>query len=110
MIIQFVLILGLAVVFIYALLERRTSRFVSLSISSVSVAGMYFVLFPESTNAVAKFVGVGRGADLVVYCWLVISLVVSVSLQFKLLKQHEAITVLARELALHTVVDPERVD
>lgn len=106
MIIQVVLIGGLLVVLVYALLARRASRFISFSISCASLIGMYFVLFPEHANVVAHFVGVGRGADLILYCWLVISLVFSVSLQFKLVRQHEAITELARELALRSMQGP----
>lgn len=103
MIIQFVLIAGLGASLAYALLARRASRFISFSISCASVGGMYFVLFPQHANVIAHFVGVGRGADLILYCWLVISLVFSVSLQFKLIKQNEAITELARELALRSM-------
>jgi hypothetical protein len=101
-IIKIVLLLGLTVALSYALLMRRASRFVAICLGGASIVGMYFVLLPERANSIAHVVGVGRGADLVLYCWLVISLIVSVSLQFRLLKQQEAITTLARELALRS--------
>lgn len=100
MIIQFVLITGLALSLAYAFLQRHKSRYVSLAITGVSIAGMVFVLFPTLTDRIAHAVGVGRGADLVTYCWLVISLVVSVNLQFKIMALQGMITELARELAL----------
>jgi hypothetical protein len=51
--------------------------------------------------------GVGRGADLVFYCWIVISLIVSVNLQFKILNLQEMTTELTRELALRAPREPQ---
>src|ERR1044071_7693351 len=100
MIIQIILVLGLLLCVGYAVLQRQKSRLVSASIALVAVAGIYFVLLPEHTSKLAHLVGVGRGADLVLYCWLVISLIVSVNLQFRILWLHGLITDLAREMAL----------
>jgi hypothetical protein len=107
MIIQMVLLSGLAATLGFALLQRRTSRLIALVTALVSVAGMYFVVFPEQTNTLARLVGVGRGADFVLYSWLVISLILSVHLQFKLLRQHQEITELARGIALLSAKGPE---
>lgn len=100
MIIQFILVLGLLFALLYAFVQRRKSRMVSLAISATSVAGIYFVLFPSHTTAVAQALGVGRGADLVMYCWIVISLVISMNLRFRMGELHGQITELARELAI----------
>lgn len=100
MIIQILLIFGLLLCLLYAFLQRQKSRLVSLTIVLVSLAAIYFVLFPEQTNQLAHFAGVGRGADLVLYCWLVISFIVSVNLQFKILRLQGLITELAREITL----------
>jgi len=100
MIVQIVLTLGLLLCLAYAFMQRQKSRLVSFAISIVAIAGIYFVQVPESANQLAHFAGVGRGADLILYCWLVISLVVSINLQFKILKLQGALTDLAREIAL----------
>ncbi|MGA8033086.1 MAG: DUF2304 domain-containing protein [Casimicrobiaceae bacterium] len=100
MIIQVLLISGLALCLVYAFLQRRKSRLVSSSLATVSLAGIYFVLEPDRANELAHLAGVGRGADLVFYCWVVISLVVSVNLQFKIMALRGDITELARALAL----------
>lgn len=100
MIIQFLLVLGLLFALLYAFVQRRKSRMVSLAISATSVAGIYFVLFPSHTTALAQALGVGRGADLVMYCWIVISLVISMNLRFRIGELHGQITELARELAI----------
>lgn len=102
MIIQLVLCAGLGFALLYAYLQRRKSRAVSLGIMLVSAAGILAVLAPGASNAVAQAVGVGRGADLVVYCWIVITLLVSVNLQFKILQMQNNLTVLTREIALRS--------
>jgi hypothetical protein len=104
MIIQAILVAGLALCLFYALLQRRKAPYVSLAIAAVSLCGIVFVLSPDWTNNIAHYVGVGRGADLVMYCWLVISFIVSINLQFKILSLQGLVTDLARELALRTPV------
>jgi len=99
-IIQIALIGGLSLSLLYALMQRRKSRMVALSIAATSIAGIYFVLFPEYSSTLANFLGVGRGADLILYCWIVITLFVSINLQFKILSLQGAVTELTRELAL----------
>ena len=100
MIVQILLTLGLAFCLVYAFAQRKKSRLVSLALSVIAIAAIYFVQFPESANTLAHFVGVGRGADLILYCWLVISLIVSVDLQFKILALQGMLTELTREIAL----------
>lgn len=106
MIIQWVLVSGLLLFLFYALLQRGKSRLVNLAIAVTSIAGIYFVLFPDQTNELARWMGVGRGADLILYCWLVISLIVSVNLQFKIMGLQEMLTDLTRELALRAPREP----
>ena len=107
MIIQIILTFGLLLFLVYALLQRQQSRFISGAMCVLALAGIYFVLVPESANRLAHLVGVGRGADLILYCWLVISLIVSVNLQFKILRLHGLVTELAREMALSAAVPPQ---
>lgn len=102
MIIRVALILGLTLALFYSFSQRQKSRLIAWTIGAVALAGIYFVLFPNQTSTIATLVGVGRGADLVVYCWLVISLIVSVNLQFKILALREQVTEIARELALQS--------
>jgi len=106
MIIQAVLFLGLTLCFAYAFLQRKKSSLISMSLCIISTLGIYFVIFPDSTTTIANFVGVDRGTDLILYCWVVISLLVSVNLQFNILSLRQNITQLTRELALHTPVPP----
>ena len=108
MIIQVLLIGGLLLCLLYASMQRQKTRLLSKAISIVALTGIYFVLFPEHTNELAHFVGVGRGADLVLYCWLVISIIVSLNLQSQILQLQRLITELAREMALKDPVEAPR--
>lgn len=63
--------------------------------------GLVIVIYPDSTYFVSNFLGIGRGADLVVY----ISLVLIFFMIFKILieqeKQRREITKLTRILAIN---------
>lgn len=100
MIIKIILIVGLFLCLFYAFLQRRKSGLVSWTITATSVAGIVFVSFPDFTTELAHYLGIGRGADLIMYCWIVISLAISASLQFKILQLQEIATELARAIAL----------
>lgn len=106
MIIQWILISGLVLALCYAFLQRKKSHLVSIMIVAISIAGIYFVLYPEQTTELAHILGVGRGADLVTYCWILLSLVISLNLQFKILQLHGVVTELTRELALRNPRPP----
>lgn len=108
MIIQWILIAGLTIALGYAFLQRKKSRLVSIMITGISFAGIYFVLYPEQTTNLAHILGVGRGADLVTYCWILINLVISLNLQFKILQLHGVVTELTRELALRNPRLPDQ--
>ena len=106
MIIKFILIFGLLLCLFYAYLQRTKSRLVACAIFLTAAVGIYFVIFPEQTTNIAEFLGVGRGADLILYCWLIISLVISMNLQFKILELQEVVTELTRELAIREPIKP----
>ncbi len=107
MIIQVVIIAGLLACLAYAFLQRKKSKHVSAALSIVAVAGLVFASAPDLTNRLAHWVGVGRGADLMLYCWLLISLIVSVNLQFKILALQQNVTDLTREISLLNFRTPQ---
>jgi hypothetical protein len=107
MIAQLVLSLLLGVVLIYAWAQYRRSPIVTVLSCAVSLFGFYFVWIPSHATRVAELVGIGRGADLVLYVWVCISLVVLLNLHLKLRTQHELITQLARSIALANATLPE---
>ena len=62
-------ILGCAILLLMALYFRyfKSKNLNRLVFSLFFVAGLVFVAFPELTNDIAKLLGVGRGADLLLY-------------------------------------------
>jgi small membrane protein len=100
MIAQVVLSLLLGIVLVYAWAEYRRSPIVAALSCAVSLMGFYFVWIPSHATRVAELFGIGRGADLVLYLWVCISLIVLLNLHLKLRTQHELLTALARSIAL----------
>jgi hypothetical protein len=100
MIIKLILSLGLAGILIYELLTRRQPRLVAAVVGATSLIGVFFVWRPDLTTLIAEAIGVGRGADLVFYCWLLVSYALMLSLQVRQRTSLEMTTVLAREIAI----------
>ena len=100
MIIQILLTLGLLVVIPYAYAQRVTSHVIPVTMTTIGVVGLYFVWLPDHANDLAHLVGVGRGADLILYCWIVISLIVALNLHIVARSNLRLITELARHIAL----------
>src|SRR3954469_25294623 len=98
-----VLLLG---VIAYAWTEYKRAPVVAFLFALVSIAGLYFVWFPESSTRWAEIVGIGRGADLILYTWSCISLLVILNLHLKLRSQLEMITGLARTIAIGNALQP----
>lgn len=100
MIAQLFLTALLFVILIYAWSAYRVSPTVALFVVVAAGAGLFFVWFPSEATALAHFVGIGRGVDLILYTWVVISLIMLFNLHLKLRVQMEVITELARKIAL----------
>lgn len=100
MIAQFVLSALLVGMLAYAAIAARRTRFVSALIGLAALAGLYFVWQPDSANELANDVGIGRGADLILYVWVILSMLVGLNLHLRLRTQTEHTARLARALAL----------
>lgn len=100
MIAQFVLSALLVGMLVYAVIAARRTRFVSTLIGLAALAGLCFVWQPDSANELANAVGIGRGADLVLYVWVVLSMLVGLNLHLRLRTQADQVTRLARALAI----------
>ena len=92
-----VLLLG---ILLYAWTEYRRAPAIGIAAVLAAGGGLYFVWFPSHATKLAEFVGMGRGVDLIIYVWVVISLLIVLNLHLKLRSQMELITELAREIAL----------
>lgn len=100
MIMQVLLSLLLGMSLVYAVLCYRRIPVVALGMGFVALIGTYFVWFPEHSTVIAHAIGVGRGADLILYLWMALSLLIALNIHLQLRAQFEAITMLTRQLAL----------
>jgi hypothetical protein len=105
MIILFQLIVIIAAVFIVlALLGRRTTHsgkaWKKIGIIMLAVGMVVGVLFPELTNVIANAVGVGRGADLLLYATAVAFIGYVLNSYLYQQDQRDALYRLARKVAI----------
>ena len=100
MIAQIGLSILLAAVLFYAWSEYPRSPAIGFVAMIAAAAGLYFVWLPSHATRLASLVGIGRGVDLILYVWVIISLLVMLNLHLKLRSQMEMITALTRVLAL----------
>lgn len=107
MIAQVLLSILLGFVLVCAWAQYKRSPLVAGASMLAGLAGLYLVWTPEQSTAVAEFIGIGRGADLILYLWVCISLNMLLSLHLKLRVQHETLTKLARAMALQNAIVPE---
>jgi hypothetical protein len=66
------------------------------------------IIFPDATSFLAQFLGIGRGADLIMYLSLLISFYLIFRLYVALARLEQAITALVRAIALEQL--PESAD
>lgn len=92
-------------IFLYALRVWRVSRWISLALVGGAAIAMIFVWTPGLANELAAVMGVGRGADLVIYVYCLLSAILILDVSLKLKAQHQLITCLAREIALREVIN-----
>jgi hypothetical protein len=98
--ITYLLTAVLALLFLYGWLQARTSKLLAIGMMLACCVGVTFVWFPDLSQRLAHFVGVGRGADLVTYIWIICSLFVSFNLHLEVRRERKRFTELVRQLAL----------
>lgn len=100
MIAQALLTFGLLIFAGYAVTSPFLGAGAKLFLLFVPLVGIALVWHPESANAIAGMVGIGRGADLLLYCWVIISLLLVFVLNARIHFLHRELTDLARAVAL----------
>ena len=71
---------------------------------SVSGTAAAAIVWPKVTGIFARFLGIGRGADLVLYCSVVVMLIGFLMIYVRLRRVRRELTLLVRHLALRDVV------
>ena len=100
---QWVLVIALALIGLYLVKARKSASQQAirrLFILIALLAGLFAVLFPNYTNAIANVLGIGRGADLLLYGFVIFVLFYVVHQYRRQLWQQKVTTDLARALTL----------
>lgn len=105
--IQFILTAVVLTIVIYAHLQRRQTYLLSEIITLVSLAAATFIWWPDLANKIAHTMGVGRGADLILYGLAVIGLAISLNLHLRERSTLEKVTELTRVIAIQNVKLPK---
>jgi hypothetical protein len=100
MIIRILLLAGLVSIGWFVFLRRNKMPFHIVTVFGLLLAGAVAVIAPETADNLAHFVGVGRGADFVMYVSIVAILFVLVHYYTKFVELQRNMTQLAREMAI----------
>lgn len=98
--IQILLISGVSLIVVYYAFQFRNALVDLLALLALSGAGIFFILFPDYTNVIAHRMGVGRGADLLFYCCILLFLFIIIKLFARIRKLEQQLTDLVRSNAL----------
>ena len=72
---------------------------------AVIAGGMFLLWSPDNATRLAHLLGIGRGADLIYYTWIILSLAFFINIHLKLRQNLTLVTQLARQIA---IVEAER--
>ncbi|HYF32396.1 MAG TPA: DUF2304 domain-containing protein [Chitinophagaceae bacterium] len=104
--IQLILIIGLLLILISYFRWFRSAVMDKLLIAAIMVAGIVLVVFPNVTTRLASWLGVGRGADLVFYLFIVAFCYLILLVYAKIKKLEQQLAELARRQALMDAQSP----
>lgn len=80
--------------------ERKLSSFAFIFWLGVWIIGMIFVFLPQLTTEFARILGIGRGADAVVYASIAVLFYMVFRIYIKIEDTQKQITEVARKIAL----------
>jgi len=100
MIIRILLLSALAAIGWFVFLKRNRLPFHIVVVFAILGLGAAAVLFPDVSDEVANFVGVGRGVDLISYLIEVAVLFVLLHYYTKFVEMQRKLTDVVRELAI----------
>lgn len=102
--IQPLLVIGILILLAFYLVSFRSQIFDRLLAFLLSGAAVLAVMFPSLTTTVGKLLGVGRGADLVFYLFIVTFSFALILTRTKIARLSESQTKLTREMALNNSI------
>ncbi|WP_279064024.1 DUF2304 domain-containing protein [Dermabacter hominis] len=109
LIIQVLLILGIVAITGWLFIKRGARQLAIRRLLILAFAGfaVLAVIFPASVTAIARFVGVGRGTDLLLYATVVVLLGFLALQEARTKTAEKRTTKLARKVAVYEAESPE---
>lgn len=101
--IQIVLLTGIIFIGLYFFVKWKKRVLDIVLLSSMTVCSTIFVIFPNTTNAIAHWLGVGRGADLVFYLSILIFWFIVLKLYIRVRNLEQMFTQVIQKDALQQV-------
>ena len=102
-----IVLLGLIALYVLYLLRLRSATNDRIAYLGLAVLGIALVINPEWTNAAAGLLGIGRGADLMFYFFIVFCLFHFATTASTIRRLQRDVTTLTRELAVrHPLTAP----
>lgn len=106
--IQIVLLTGIAFISLYFFIRWKKRVLDILLLAFLILAAVVFVVWPDLTQNLAKFLGVGRGADLVFYISILIFWFVVLKLYSRVRSLEQKLTETIRKNAIEKVEKEEK--
>jgi hypothetical protein len=105
--IQVLLISGVVIIFTYYVSRFRNALLDLLLLILFTGLGIFFIIFPDYTNTIARRLGVGRGADLLFYSCILFFLFVLLKLFSRMRRLEEKLTEWVRQQAKENAQSPD---
>lgn len=99
-ILALLLVVGLLVLTFVAAVRGWFTRRETILLSALWLAAGVAIVWPGVTKAIAHLLGIGRGADLVLYCSVVVMMVGFVMIYARLRRIRRELTLLVRHMAI----------
>jgi small membrane protein len=104
---QVLLVTVLVCIGAYAASQYRGSPAVSAAMTLIVICGVTVVVAPSLATELARAMGIGRGADLIMYVFILAMLGALLNIHLKLRSNLALMTELARALALQSASSPK---
>ncbi len=102
-----VILIGALILFILYIYRLRTDFLDRLVYLACAAIGIVLVIDPQLSSIIANLLGIGRGADLLFYLFIIASLFYAVATRSRLRRMEQQITQLVRQNALDHPIKSE---
>lgn len=106
--IQLLLIAGVSLITVYFIQRMKAAVFSVLLMALLCLTAIFFILQPELTSRIANYFGVGRGADLVFYIFILLFWFIMLKLYARIRKLEATVTELARKISINSALNETR--